>query len=135
MCRACVRPLRDQAPAGSSGDARLAVGLDVTALVGKAAAASQEVHDLKRLIDCANAPIFGINATALITEWNRKATEITGRSKWEVVGRRLEEFIRPEDRASVVEVRRVSASPLPSLTTPCLDLPVLTCLCEGKQQP
>ena len=62
----------------------LAVGIDVTSLVGRAAAASQEVHDLKRLIDCANAPIFGINATALITEWNRKATQITGRSKWEV---------------------------------------------------
>eukprot|EP00966_Prymnesium_polylepis_P197489 4576478-Prymnesium_polylepis.1 len=86
-----------------------------------------------RLIDCANAPIFGINAASLITEWNRKATQITGRSKWEVVGRRcdgrraptahaitrtwpfaaltrapcgrrLEDFIRLEDRDSVVEV-------------------------------
>ena len=90
---------------GAAGEgSRLAVGVDVTTLMNKAAAASQEVHDLKRLIDCANAPIFGINATALITEWNRKATQITGRSKWEVVGRRLEEFIRPEDRPSVVEV-------------------------------
>ena len=50
------------------------------------------------------APIFGINATALITEWNKKATQLTGRSKWEVVGRRLEEFIQSEDRARVVEV-------------------------------
>ena len=25
----------------------------------------QEVHDLKRLIDCANAPIFGINASSV----------------------------------------------------------------------
>ncbi|KOO27022.1 hybrid signal transduction histidine [Chrysochromulina tobinii] len=82
----------------------LAVGVDVTSLLGRAAAASQEVHDLKRLIDCANAPIFGINAMSLITEWNRKATQITGRTKWEVVGRRLEDFIQPEDRASVVEV-------------------------------
>ena len=68
------------------------------------AAATQEVHDLKRLIDGANAPIFGINAASLITDWNKKATQITGHSKWEVVGRRLEEFINPEDRDSVVEV-------------------------------
>ena len=34
------------------------------------AAATQEVHDLKRLIDGANAPIFGINAAGLVTEWN-----------------------------------------------------------------
>ena len=85
-------------------DGILAVGIDVTNILSHAAAALQEVHDLKRLIDCANAPIFGINATSLITEWNRKATQITGRTKWEVVGRRLEEFIQPEDRASVVEV-------------------------------
>ena len=31
-----------------------------------------------------------------------------GRSKWEVVGRRLEEFIRADDRAAVVEVRGTS---------------------------
>ena len=39
-----------------------------------------------------------------VTEWNKKATQLTGRSKWEVVGRRLEEFIQSEDRARVVEV-------------------------------
>ena len=82
----------------------LGVGKDVSSLATAVAAATQEVHDLKRLIDGANAPIFGINAANLITEWNRKATAITGRSKWEVVGRRLEEFINPEDRDSVVEV-------------------------------
>ena len=82
----------------------LGVGKDVSTLATAVAAATQEVHDLKRLIDGANAPIFGINAASLITEWNRKATAITGRSKWEVVGRRLEEFINPEDRESVVEV-------------------------------
>ena len=92
------------AEGGGSSDGLLAVGVDATAIVGRAAASSQEVHDLKRLIDCANAPIFGINATALITEWNKKATQITGRSKWEVVGRRLDEFVGAADRASVVEV-------------------------------
>ena len=63
----------------------LTIGHNVTPYVTAAASASQEVHDLKRLIDCANAPIFGINAASLITEWNKKATQITGRSKWEVV--------------------------------------------------
>ena len=94
------------AAAGPSPPRRgvLGVGKDVSTLATAVAAATQEVHDLKRLIDGANAPIFGINAASLITEWNRKATAITGRSKWEVVGRRLEEFINPEDRESVVEV-------------------------------
>ena len=92
---------------GASGDGAsgvLGVGVDITKLSHSASAALQEAHELKRLIDCANAPIFGINATALITEWNKKATQLTGRSKWEVVGRRLEEFIQSEDRARVVEV-------------------------------
>ena len=68
-------------PAGGSSAASnctLGVGRDLTDLGRAAASASQEVHDLRRLIDCANAPIFGINAAALITEWNRKATQITG---------------------------------------------------------
>jgi PAS domain-containing protein len=67
------------APAGGAASTcTLGVGRDLTDLGRAAASASQEVHDLRRLIDCANAPIFGINAAALITEWNRKATKITG---------------------------------------------------------
>ena len=37
-----------------------------------------------RLIDNANAPIFGINKDGLVNEWNKKAAEITGFPKEEV---------------------------------------------------
>ena len=44
----------------------------------------QVAHDLKQVIETANAPIFGIDANGLINEWNRKAVEITGFSRQEV---------------------------------------------------
>ena len=45
--------------------------------------------DLTLLIDTANAPIFGIDGNYLVNEWNRKAAEITGYAKEEVMGRDL----------------------------------------------
>jgi PAS domain S-box-containing protein len=47
------------------------------------------VKDLTRLIDTANAPIFGIDAQGNINEWNQKSETITGFSKTEVFGRNL----------------------------------------------
>ena len=65
------------------------VGQDITAMNrGK-----QELHrmanDLSRLIDTANAPIFGIDANGLVNEWNRKMAAITGFSKEEVMGQHM----------------------------------------------
>merc|ERR1712185_170997 len=66
---------------------------------------SRVANDLARLIDTANAPIFGIDADGLVNEWNKKAAEITGYSKEEVMGRSLvKDFITPEFQASVKEV-------------------------------
>ena len=49
------------------------------------------------LIDTANAPIFGVDANMNVTEWNRKAAEITGFSRHEVIGRSLvQQFITPD---------------------------------------
>ena len=50
---------------------------------------SRMANDLTRLIDTANAPIFGIDANGLVNEWNRKAAEITGYSKEEVIGQHM----------------------------------------------
>ena len=61
--------------------------------------------DLKMLIETANAPIFGIDGDGKVNEWNRKAREITGYPKEEVVGRSLvQDFITAEFQASVKEV-------------------------------
>lgn len=62
-------------------------------------------QDLMRLIDYANAPIFGIDHYGKVNEWNRKAAEITGFGKEEVIGRSLvQDFITAEFQASVKEV-------------------------------
>ena len=62
-------------------------------------------EDLSRLIDTANAPIFGIDTDGRITEWNVKAAQITGRSKEEVMGCHLvSNFITEEFRHSVQQV-------------------------------
>ena len=74
------------------------IGQDITARI------AQE-QEYSRLIDTANAPIFGIDAGGMVNEWNRKAAEITGFSREEVLGRSLvKEFITAEYRDSVEEV-------------------------------
>lgn len=61
--------------------------------------------DLRRLIDTANAPIFGIDSKGLVNEWNQKVTEMTGYSKDEVLGRNLvEDFITEDYKEPVKEV-------------------------------
>ena len=37
-------------------------------------------HELRKLVDTANAPIFGIDAEGNVNEWNFKTAEITGYS-------------------------------------------------------
>ena len=49
-----------------------------------------------------NAPIFGIDASGLVNEWNNKAAEITGFSSDEVVGRDLvQDFITEAEFDSI----------------------------------
>ena len=61
--------------------------------------------DLTRLVDTANAPIFGIDRDGLVTEWNQTAVRITGYSKEETIGKNLvDDFITADYKASVKEV-------------------------------
>ena len=61
--------------------------------------------DLTRLIETANAPIFGIDTFGKITEWNAKASSLLGSNKDEAVGEHLvQRFITEEFKASVSEV-------------------------------
>lgn len=67
--------------------------------------------DLARLIDTANAPIFGVDLHGMVTEWNRKAADMLGYTKEETIGKALvQNFIQPEDRRSVQEARSGSVS-------------------------
>lgn len=62
-------------------------------------------QEYTRLIDTANAPIFGVDANLCVNIWNKKAAHITKYSTAEVIGENLvETFISPEYRPIVAEV-------------------------------
>lgn len=64
----------------------------------------QLADDLTRLIQKANAPIFGIDTAGRVSEWNDKTEAITGYSKTEAIGKSLvKTYIEPENRTSVDE--------------------------------
>uniref|UniRef100_A0AAV1UGF4 histidine kinase n=1 Tax=Peronospora matthiolae TaxID=2874970 RepID=A0AAV1UGF4_9STRA len=74
------------------------IGQDITERI------AQE-QEYSRLIDTANAPIFGVDANMCVNIWNRKAAHITNYSIEEVMGENLvETFISPEFRPIVAEV-------------------------------
>eukprot|EP00928_Gymnodinium_smaydae_P004211 TRINITY_DN11461_c0_g1_i3.p1 TRINITY_DN11461_c0_g1~~TRINITY_DN11461_c0_g1_i3.p1 ORF type:complete len:1936 (+),score=506.74 TRINITY_DN11461_c0_g1_i3:44-5809(+) len=81
------------------------VGQDITEFKKASERAQRVADDLIRLIDTANAPIFGIDTKGMVTEWNAKATEVSGYSKAETIGRHLvHTFIHLEYRSSVSNV-------------------------------
>ena len=81
------------------------VGQDITKITETQSELSRVAEDMKQGIDTANAPIFGIDDCGLVNEWNRKAAQITGFSKEEVMGEHLvDRYISEEYRASVTEV-------------------------------
>ena len=81
------------------------VGQDITELKQASERAQRIADGLTKLIETANAPIFGIDMLGLVTEWNSKATELSGYSKTETMGKHLvNTFIRLDHRADVMEV-------------------------------
>jgi PAS domain S-box-containing protein len=79
------------------------VGQDITAMNQGKAELTRVANDLTRLIDTANAPIFGIDRNGLVNEWNRKAAAITGFSKEEVMGQHMATTYITEAHRSSVE--------------------------------
>lgn len=64
-------------------------------------------QEYSRLIDSANAPIFGVSATGAINIWNKKAAEITEYTAKEVMGKNLvSDYITKEYQDSVGSVLR-----------------------------
>jgi PAS domain S-box-containing protein len=81
------------------------VGQNITELKQEKLEMSRIAQDLMRLIDYANAPIFGIDTKGRVNEWNRKSVEITGYRREDVIGKNLvQDFITPDYQASVKEV-------------------------------
>ncbi|ETI51561.1 hypothetical protein F443_05114, partial [Phytophthora nicotianae P1569] len=80
--------------------------------------------EYSRLIDTANAPIFGVDANMCVNIWNRKAAQITNYSIGEVMGENLvETFISPEFRPIVAEVL---SQALTGVETANFEFPLIT---------
>ena len=74
------------------------IGQDITARI------AQE-QEYSRLIDTANAPIFGIDRNGLVNVWNRNASKLMGFAGEEVMGRNLvKDFITDDYKARVQDV-------------------------------
>ncbi|RLO12802.1 hypothetical protein DYB28_013580, partial [Aphanomyces astaci] len=77
-----------------------------------------------RLIDKANAPIFGVDADLRVNIWNKKAAEITQFSNEDAIGQNLvETFISEEYRLAVSEV---FAKALTGTETANFEFPLIT---------
>ena len=80
--------------------------------------------ELRQLIETANAPIFGVDVTGKVNEWNKKAEDITGYAKAEVLGADLvASFIAPEQKEAV---QAVLSRALASEETSNYELPLYT---------
>ena len=76
----------------------MGIGQDITARL------AQE-REYSKLIDSANAPIFGVDTLGKVTIWNKNAQKLVGYPSGEVMGQNLvERFITPEQRARVQSV-------------------------------
>jgi PAS domain S-box-containing protein len=79
---------------------------------------------LRVMLDSANAPVFGIDLSGRVNEWNLKAAEVVGFRSDEVMGRDfVEELIRPENR---VQVKRVLDNALQGHDTSAFEFPLFT---------
>jgi PAS domain-containing protein len=67
----------------------IGVGQDITERKQVEMEKARVALELQTFIDTANAPIFGIDASGLVNEWNNKSEAITGFSRAEVLGKNL----------------------------------------------
>merc|ERR1719277_404484 len=83
----------------------IGVGQDITELRAVTAEQHRIADDLSRLIESANAPIFGVSVDGHVTEWNRKAAQLSGFTNEETMGHLLvDEFITAEYKEQVQSV-------------------------------
>eukprot|EP00442_Polarella_glacialis_P022471 CAMPEP_0115148786 /NCGR_PEP_ID=MMETSP0227-20121206/64079_1 /TAXON_ID=89957 /ORGANISM="Polarella glacialis, Strain CCMP 1383" /LENGTH=77 /DNA_ID=CAMNT_0002558883 /DNA_START=46 /DNA_END=276 /DNA_ORIENTATION=- len=59
----------------------IACGQDLTEIRKTMQEKTRVAEDLQRLINASNAIIFGLDTKGNLTEWNRKAAQISGWSK------------------------------------------------------
>ena len=65
---------------------------------------ADQAKELRKLVDQANVPIFGVDLDGNVNEWNHKTALVTGFSQIEVNGKPLINFILPKLQKSVKNV-------------------------------
>lgn len=73
----------------------IAVTSDITDQKKFEARITAIARELTDLMENANVPIFGVDRTGCLNEWNKVAAEVSGFSKAEVLGKKWEQFILP----------------------------------------
>ncbi len=93
------------------------IGQDITERI------AQE-KEFSKLIDFANAPIFGVDTLGRVNVWNQCVASLTGFSMLEVNGRNLvDEFVRDDYKDSVTEILK---NALKGIETANFEFPLLT---------
>ncbi|MEY5033401.1 MAG: hypothetical protein RL354_2432, partial [Planctomycetota bacterium] len=87
------------------------------------AAAITAATDLRRLIDTANAPIFGTDTRHRVNEWNHCAERLTGFTTEEMLGQPLVDRVSPAQRDAIA---RILDRALEGLGTENVELPIET---------
>jgi PAS domain S-box-containing protein len=81
------------------------IRFDITAQIEQKETLLKQAEDLRRFIETANAPIFGIDSHGLVNEWNQTSEKITGYTKEDVLGKELvQTYITEDYRESVQKV-------------------------------
>lgn len=80
----------------------MVLGQDITDVRKKLSEARRAADDLQRLLETASAIRFSVDPTGKVTDWNRKASQMSGFSKEDVVGKSfVESLIATENRNTV----------------------------------
>jgi PAS domain S-box-containing protein len=83
----------------------LGVGQDISEMDKLRTVSESVAKELRRFIETANAPIFGIDSKGLVNEWNQTSEKITGFKKEDVLGKNLvQTYITEDYRESVKKV-------------------------------
>ena len=93
------------------------IGQDITERI------AQE-REFSKLIDSANAPIFGVDTEGRVNVWNQCASSLTGFSTDDVFGRKLvEDFVSSDYKESVSDILK---NALMGIETANFEFPLLT---------
>jgi PAS domain S-box-containing protein len=83
----------------------LGVGQDISEMDKLRTVSESIAEELRRFIETANAPIFGIDSQGFVNEWNQTSENITGFKKEDVFGKNLvQTYITEDYRESVKKV-------------------------------